>query len=267
MWLKTQAAALHEELENLLSYVSIPDFYAVVREPLEPSGRGLSSGSTRPWPLLPLLVSEAICGDYKRALPVAAAIQLLMASADVFDDIEDADSPNSLVAKYGLPVAVNAATALLIRSEVALARLKRRGVKPQVIVKVIGIISESFSQACVGQHQDLSFQPGGKNLEKRYLEIVDKKSASQIECACRVGAVLAGAGDTLVKTMTNFGRNTGMAAQIDNDIRGLNEGKDIKKQKITLPVIYALAHGERKVQERLMSMLQKKRSSRRNPTK
>jgi hypothetical protein len=51
----------------------------------------------------------------------------MMAAGDVFDDIEDAESTDSLLAKYGPGVAVNAATALIVLAEKAICRLKETG--------------------------------------------------------------------------------------------------------------------------------------------
>ncbi len=73
-----------------------------------------------------------------------------------------------------------------------------------------------------------------------YLKIADMKSASTVECACRVGAILATADQTLIDKFSIFGHNLGMTAQIANDILGITRERDILERKITLPVIYAL---------------------------
>jgi octaprenyl-diphosphate synthase len=68
------------------------------------------------------------------------------------------------------------------------------------------------------------------------------KSASTIECACHIGALLGTENQELIDSFTLFGHNLGMASQIANDIHGIILGSDIVKQRVTLPVVYALAH-------------------------
>ena len=66
------------------------------------------------------------------------------------------------------------------------------------------------------------------------------KSASQMECACHIGALLANANQRLTNLISRFGQNLGMASQIINDIQGIISGIDIVSRKVTLPVIFAL---------------------------
>lgn len=247
MWQKRQAELLREEIEAVLAPLSDSgDLHNLVKEPLTKARRGLAPemGHDRPWPLLPLVVCEAISGRYEHALPAAAALQLLMAAGDVFDDIEDADSSESLSARYGPAVATNVATTLLSLAEKSITRLKDRGVADSVIVRVTDIVNSSFIDACAGQHLDLSLSSEIAITEDDYIRVVGMKSASQVECACHIGALLASARQELVDIFAKFGHNLGMAAQITNDIRGITRGSDIVKQKITLPVIYALAQTE-----------------------
>ena len=244
MWQDRQADLLRDETEVLLAQLSkeAPDLYGLVREPLTKARRGLATegASVYHWHLLPLLVCEAICDRYEHALPAAVALQFLIAASDVFDDVEDADSSESLPARYGAAVATNAATTLLILAEGAITHLKEQGVADSIIVRVMEAINTYYTTACAGQHLDLSIASGTVLSEETYLKIASMKSASQIECACYVGALLANADQELIRKFSSFGQNLGMAAQIANDIRGITRGRDIAKRRITLPVIFAL---------------------------
>lgn len=234
-----QAELLRYEIEALLAHLSeTVGLYDLVKEPLKKAGRGLAAGSAhdQPWPLLPLIVCEATSRHYEQALPAAAALQLLLAAGDVFDDIEDADSPESLSTKYGSAVATNVATTLLILAERAITRLEGRGVEDSVIVRVMEAVNSFYTTACAGQHLDLTLTLVS---EDTYLQVIGMKSASQVECACHIGALLANANQELVDIFAAFGHNLGMASQIANDIRGITHESDILKPKVTLPVIYA----------------------------
>jgi geranylgeranyl pyrophosphate synthase len=245
MWQERQAELLRGEIEALLAPLSdASGLCALGKEPLAKASRGLAAESARqrPWPLLPLIVCEAISGHYEHALPAAAALQLLKAAAEVFDDIEDADSSASLSTRYGSAVAINVATTLLILAEKSITRLKIRGVEDYLIVRVMEAVNSAYATACAGQHLDLSLASQIAVSEDIYLRVAYMKSASTVECACHVGALLAAANQELIDTFALFGHNLGMASQIANDIQGITHGSDIVKHKITLPVIYALTH-------------------------
>jgi geranylgeranyl diphosphate synthase type I len=240
---KRQAGVLRKEIEALLG--ALPGetgLKKMIKESL-PTSRlkpGCRNKEVRQWSLLPLIVCEAISGNSERAVPLAASLELFKAAAEVFDDIEDADSSVSLSSKYGNAVAINAATAMLILAEKVPIRLLVAGVDDRIVVRVMDLNSY-YSTACAGQHLDLSL-PGGKIVsEKAYLKIAGMKSASAVECACASGALLATENQQVVNLFKRFGHNLGMASQIANDIQGVKSGTDILTGKVTLPVIYALA--------------------------
>jgi len=244
MLYERQSELLREEVEALLTLLNdAGSLYYLAKEPLTRVRRGLAGEGTHnnTWPLLPLMVCEAISGHYEHALPAAAALQLLRAAGDVFDDIEDVDSSESLSAKYGSAMATNAATTLLILAEKAIIRLEIRGLADHIIVRVIDAVNSFYTTACIGQHLDLSLTSKTSVSEDKYFKLAYMKSASTVECACYIGALLATTNQELINTFTTFGHNLGMASQIANDILGITQGSDIVKPKITLPVIYALA--------------------------
>lgn len=250
-----QAELLSEEIEAAIaSLSSTPGLYDLVKNPMAEAGLVTENGHGRPWPLLPLIVCEAVSGQYGQALPAAAALQLLRTAAEVFDDIEDADSSESLSAKHGLAVAVNVATTLVIVAERAIARLETKGVEPRVIVRTMDAVNSFHTTACSGQHLDISLTAATSVSEDIYLKVIGMKSAYASECACHVGALLANANQELIDTFSAFGRNLGMASQIANDIQGITLGTDIIKRKITLPVIFALRQADSEDLSRLKSI-------------
>jgi geranylgeranyl pyrophosphate synthase len=254
MWQKRQTELLREEIEQLLVPLSdVEGLCDLTKEALTQGRRGLGAevAHGKPWPLLPLIVCEAISGRYEHALPAAAALQLLMAAGDVFDDVEDADSSESLSARYGSAIALNVANTLITVAEAAFTRLKGRGVDDCIIVRAMDVVNSYCTTACAGQHLDLSLTSRIDVSEDIYIRVTSMKSASQVECACHIGALLATADQELINTFTIFGHNLGMAAQIANDIQGINRGSDIVKQKITLPVIYALTQAQGEARNQL----------------
>ena len=238
---------IQNEIETILAPLSgYAGLYDLVREPLAKMRQDLSVKSVkdvdgRAWRFLPLIVCDAICGRYEHVLPVVASLELLNTAAEVFDDIEDADSAESMSAKHGSPLAINAASTLIILAESAFTRLKNRGVDSDIIVNLIATVNSYYTTTCTGQHLDLSLTSEQTVSEEVYLKVIAMKSASVVECACHTGALLAKANRDLIELFKGFGHNLGMASQIANDIKGVTSLRDIRKRKITLPAIYALS--------------------------
>ena len=133
MWREKQFKLLIDEIAAILfDMPAEPGFKALIQEALYKTGFRTTDNSDKsyPWPLLPLIVSEAVSGHYENALPVSASLLLLKCSAEVFDDTEDADSSVSLSKKYGSAVAMNVATTLLVLAEKESSALKKRRSDP-----------------------------------------------------------------------------------------------------------------------------------------
>jgi geranylgeranyl diphosphate synthase type I len=103
--------------------------YEMCRYHLGLDGSGPSGKRMRP--LLGLLAYASIAGDYRRALPGAAAVELGHNFSLVHDDIEDGDRERrhrpALWSRYGVPQAINAGDLLFSLSRVALHRLTDLG--------------------------------------------------------------------------------------------------------------------------------------------
>src|SRR5438046_2969639 len=86
--------------------------------------------------------------------------------------------------------------------------------------------------------------------EQDYYEIIEGKTAELIACCCQLGALYAGADETVIEALTNYGRQIGIAFQIADDVldlvgveetTGKSLGTDLEQQKLTLPLIHLLA--------------------------
>lgn len=244
MWQDQQSHRLSDEIEAVLNPLNdCAELRNLVYEAATESDRGVVGGweARRLWSLLPLVVCESVCCRYEPALPVAAAIHLFKSAAEVLDDIEDADEQNSLAFRHGVAIAANVATVLLVLAEKAVALLPGKGVPLGAAVRIVDTINSYYATACVGQQSDLSLSLGAGISEETYLKVARMKSASHIECACVVGALVATGEQDIVGLFSTFGQHLGMAGQIANDIQGVTSGTDVVKRKITLPAIYAMS--------------------------
>jgi len=104
--------------------------------------------------------------------------------------------------------------------------------------------------------------------EKDYLAMISKKTASLIEASCLVGGIVAGARESQIKHLKNYGFNLGMAFQIRDDILdvfgkedvlGKEIGKDIKERKIgNVVVLLTLEELSSFDRKRFLNILNKK---------
>ncbi|MFN9131438.1 MAG: polyprenyl synthetase family protein [Phycisphaerales bacterium] len=101
--------------------------------------------------------------------------------------------------------------------------------------------------------------------EATYFGIVERKTASLIAAACRLGAKHAGAPANLVAALERFGLRLGVAFQIQDDLLDLTGDqrivgksllKDLEKGKLTLPMIHHLTTADAVQRGRTLLLLE-----------
>jgi geranylgeranyl diphosphate synthase type I len=215
----------------------------------------ISDSGKRLRPIFTLLSCEASGGDWRSALPAAAAIELLHNFSLIHDDIEDGDRTRrgraTLWTIWGQSQAINAGDALFTLSHMALSGMVSRSVPPPRRLAV----RERFDQACLaltqGQHLDLSFESRSMITEDEYLRMIGGKTAALVAGACAIGAIVAGS--DAINHFDQFGYELGYAFQIEDDLLGIwgdpnvtgkAAGNDILYRKKSLPVAYGLTRSE-----------------------
>ena len=207
-------------------------------------------------PLLGLLAYQSLTGDYRPALPGAAAVELGHNFSLVHDDIEDADTERrhrpTLWAVWGIPLAINAGDALFALSRLALYRLLDAGlVSDRRLLDLMQIYDETCLALCEGQYLDIAFERRADVTVGAYLEMIGKKTAALLGASVQAGAMLATEDESVVEAYRRFGYDLGMAFQIADDVKGSfwsaeASGKptagDVRRRKKTLPVVWALEH-------------------------
>ncbi len=215
-------------------------------------------------PLLGALAYQSLTGDYKAALPGAAAVELGHNFSLVHDDIEDADTERrhrpTLWAIWGIPLAINAGDALFALSRLALYRLLTDGFSDRRVLELMKVYDETCLALCEGQYLDITFERRADVTVDAYLDMIGKKTAALLGASVRAGAILATDDDTIAEAYYRFGYALGMAFQIADDVKGTfwtstesgkAEAGDVRKRKKTLPLVWALEHAPAADRERL----------------
>jgi octaprenyl-diphosphate synthase len=114
---------------------------------------------------------------------------------------------------------------------------------------VTNIIAAIAARTCEGEMRQIAERENWQLSESEYIDIISEKSAVFFSNCCRLGAVLAQASDTDVKSLAYFGLNAGIAFQISDDLlditgderrTGKTCGNDVDKNKLTLAAIHLL---------------------------
>ena len=207
-------------------------------------------------PLLCLLSNKAAGGDWRTALPAAAALELVHNFSLIHDDIED-NSPTrrgrpTVWAVWGLPHGINVGDGMLMLARLGLARLDRSVVEARTILAAGILLDRTCLTLCQGQYLDMAFEGRTDVTEDSYLEMIGAKTATLIGASTELGAMLAGAEDR-TEQFREFGWQLGLVFQMIDDLLGIwgdpqitgkPTASDIRSRKMTLPVIYALRSSE-----------------------
>jgi geranylgeranyl diphosphate synthase type I len=221
-----------------------------------------ASSGKRLRPVLCLLACEGCGGVWRQALPAAAAVELLHNFTLIHDDIEDQDGTRrgrpTVWSIWGEPQGINAGDTLFALSQLALLRLQRRDLPPTTVVKAMRLFNETCVGVTFGQHLDIGFEGREDVSVDDYLEMIEGKTGALVACSCEIGALVAGAPDGQREDLRAFGRHSGLAFQMLDDVLGIwgdsgvtgkPVGADIARRKKTLPLIHGL---ERSAELRLL---------------
>jgi geranylgeranyl diphosphate synthase type I len=205
-------------------------------------------------PLLCLISCQAVGGDWRRALPVAAAIELVHNFSLIHDDIEDQSNERrgrtAVWKVWGLAQGLNAGDGMFMLARLALDQLGQQGIPAEKCASVNLEFDATTLALCHGQFLDLGFESRLDVTVDEYLQMIRGKTAALISAATRIGAMLGTEDQTLIHAFSRFGENIGLAFQITDDILGIwgdpsltgkSAATDILSKKKSLPAILGLS--------------------------
>jgi geranylgeranyl diphosphate synthase type I len=177
------------------------------------------------------------------AVPAAAAMEILAATGDLIDDIQDGDI-ELLDGRRGIGRVVGNVSLLIMLGHHALSRLTKAGVSPARVVKAYEIVDSLLIDSLRGQAMDLELESQRDVTTEESLEVSGMKSASMVKCAAMLGACLGTDDPDDLDLYGRFGWHFGMTLQLMNDVgavwpRTTESNSDIRLKKKTLPVVYA----------------------------
>jgi len=253
-------------IDPLLDQLLPPDGPAHLIEPIR---YHLNAGGKRVRPALCLMTCEALDGDSERALPFAAAVELLHNMLLLHDDIEDGDEMRrdqlTVWKKYGVANAINAGDWLLGR---ALKAVMLSPVEETMRTRLIEVFLDTYERTVEGQSLDINARSDARFDTERYLRLAELKTGHYLVLGMIGAAIIAGAPEVTFQCLRRLGENMGPAFQIRDDLidltagkgRGGMKGSDIREGKASILYAHALAHSMPAEQDRLIEVMRRPRS-------
>lgn len=202
-------------------------------------------------PIMSLLVCEALSGSYKQAMPLAIAIELIHNYSLIHDDIADRDEDRrgrpTVWKLWGDGLAINTGSVL---HTLAYSSIVTLDLPAEKIIEINKHVVQTSLRLSEGQHWDISYERETDVTQEMYLSMIDGKTAALLECATRMGAMVATDDQRLIDAYGDFGRHLGLAFQIRDDFLNIwidtaESGKtrysDLVNKKKSFPVTYALS--------------------------
>ncbi len=200
-------------------------------------------------PIVSLLVARACGGGRVNADSVryAAAAELLHNATLLHDDVADSSCERrgapTVMAILGGPASVLLGDYWLVKAMDNILASSAHG------NEVIRIFSKTLSSLAEGEMVQLQKASSGDTVEEDYYRIIYSKTASLFEAAFVSAAISVNAPADWIEAVRDYAVSLGIAFQIKDDIFDYSDGKkigkpvgiDLEEQKITLPLLGALA--------------------------
>lgn len=240
---------------------SLKDF-EVTKEPqslYEPINYILSLGGKRLRPVLTLMTCDIFNSDYKQAMNAALAVEVFHNFSLIHDDIMD-EAPlrrgkETVHKKWDLNTGILSGDAMLI-----LAYQLFEHYNPNIFQSLAKLFSKTALEVCEGQQYDMDFETRDDVTIPEYLKMIEYKTAVLVGAAMKMGAIVAEAFDEDQNAIYEFGRNLGIAFQLQDDYLdafgnpetfGKQIGGDIIENKKTYLYLKALELSDASQKEEL----------------
>ena len=266
-YLTRYAAQVGTLVNSYIPQGSHPDMDRYLYEPLNAYSQ---NGGKRHRPLICFAACRAVGGDMARATSAAAAIEHFHTAALIHDDIADEAELRRgepcLHLTEGMGLAIN-------MGDLALSLVNGTVVNDPVLddackVRVIAELIEMTRRTIEGQALDIGWARDGRYdiTPEDYLVMATHKTAHYSGAVpLAIGATIGGGTESEIEALRNYGLDTGLAFQIQDDLLNLVGAEestqkdfrnDITEGKRTLMVVHALQHSEDR--DRLIDILSSK---------
>jgi geranylgeranyl diphosphate synthase type II len=238
-----------EKLKDLIEKTLVNLSYDTEAEKLiDPVKYVLSIGGKRIRPVLALMACNLFNDKIEEAVMPALGIEIFHNFTLVHDDIMDQAPLRRNVptvhTKWNINQAVLSGDVMAFIANDCFLQAPS-----WCMSKVFRVFNKAAIEVCIGQQLDIDFEKTSVISEEEYLRMIQLKTSVLIASSAKIGAILGGADDRDSYLLYEFGRNLGLAFQIQDDLLdiygdvrvfGKIHGGDIISNKKTFLLVKAL---------------------------
>jgi len=208
----------------------------------------VNAGGKRMRPMLTVLAAKALNCQNSYHIDIAAIIEFIHTATLLHDDVVDESNMRrgreTANALFGNSASVLVGDFLYTRSFQMMTKLGN--------MKIMDILSEATNIVAEGEVLQLMNCNDADTTEESYMQVIYCKTAKLFEAATRLAAVVSDQEPHIEQAMLDYGKYLGTAFQLVDDIMdytadaqemGKNVGDDLSEGKPTLPLLYAMQHG------------------------
>jgi octaprenyl-diphosphate synthase len=208
----------------------------------------INSGGKRLRPMLVMLAAKACGYSANNDALLAAIIEFIHTATLLHDDVVD-DSDMRRGQKTASTIWGNEA-AVLVGDY-----LYSRAFQMMVLVEslpIMNLMANTTNTIAQGEVMQLLHINEPDTTEEKYYDVIYSKTACLFEAACKTGAIISDSDSSMESLLGQYGKHLGIAFQLvddaldyeaDSSELGKNVGDDLAEGKPTLPLIYAMQHG------------------------
>lgn len=211
-----------------------------------------------------LMGNELFDEIHPDSFELATAIELFHNFTLIHDDIMD-EAPlrrgmETVHMKYGLSTALLAGDVMLIKAYDYLNKIQ-----PQYLHRIIHLFNKTAREVCEGQQMDMDFEQSSSVSLDDYINMISLKTSVLLAASLEMGAIIGGASEGNCKHLYEFGKNLGIAFQVQDDYLdafgdpekfGKDVGGDIRQNKKTFLMLHALEVANAEQKNRLLQLMQ-----------
>ena len=249
---------------NFETYFSGSHFPAQPSTLYGPCGYFLALGGKRVRPVMCLMGNELFDEINPDAYHVASAVELFHNFTLIHDDMMDAAAlrrgNETVHMKYGTNTALLAGDVMLIQAYDHLSRVHARQ-----LPALLTLFNRTAREVCEGQQLDIDFERSTEVQLDAYIHMITLKTSVLLAASLQMGAMLGGASEGNCEHLYAFGKNLGIAFQIQDDYLdafgdpekfGKEVGGDIRQNKKTFLLLHALEVASPSQKKELLELMQ-----------
>jgi octaprenyl-diphosphate synthase len=211
----------------------------------------ISAGGKRIRPALVLLMANAWGYRGTDHHKLAAVIEFIHTATLLHDDVVDESSKRrgryTANAVFGNPASVLVGDFVYSRAFQMMVAVQN--------MRVMEILSHATNTIAEGEVLQLLNVHNADLTDADYLQVIRYKTAKLFEASAQLGAIISQASASDEKALGQYGMHIGTAFQLIDDVLdlsgdaqqiGKNIGNDLSEGKPTLPLLYAMRHGNAK---------------------